>query len=339
MRAAHFCISASVAAERLVGGLVVAIPTETVYGLAAHALDEAAVRRIFAIKGRPLIDPLIVHVSGRADAESLATVSATAGRLMAAFWPGPLTLVLEKRAAVPDLVTAGRSTVALRSPAHPVAREILRLAGIPLAAPSANPFGYLSPTCAAHVAATLGGAIDGIVDGGPCPIGIESTVVMASGTGDAAIRILREGAITAEQLEIAGVRIERGGSGSARADGAGGAGMAGPGMLAAHYQPRTPLVVRDSAEAAARAATESGDAGKPSAVVLFARPQGHSGRAGTEHLFWLSEDGDPAEAARQLYGLLHELDGGKFGQIVVQAAPEAGIGAAINDRLRRAAAK
>jgi L-threonylcarbamoyladenylate synthase len=176
------------------GGLV-AIPTETVYGLAAHALDARACRAIFRAKGRPANDPLIVHVLDLAHAEQLAEFNDAARRLTRAFWPGPLTLVLPKRACVPAIVTSGGATVALRAPSHPLARRLLKLAGVPLAAPSANPFSYISPTTAAHVRDGLGARIPHILDGGECDVGVESTVVDL--TQPSRPRILRPGAISA----------------------------------------------------------------------------------------------------------------------------------------------
>src|SRR4051812_38280751 len=217
-------------------GELVAIPTETVYGLAANALDAKACRSIFKAKRRPANDPLIVHVLDLAHAEQLAEFNPAARRLVRRFWPGPLTLVLPKKTCVPGIVTSGGSTVAIRAPAHPLARRLLRLAKIPLAAPSANLFGYISPTTAEHVRDGLGRRIPHILDGGASRVGVESTVLDV--THPARPRILRPGAVTATQLgKFLGVKVH-----GAKAKGSRGRQLA-PGMLERHYSPRTPLVV------------------------------------------------------------------------------------------------
>jgi L-threonylcarbamoyladenylate synthase len=321
------------AAGWLRAGEVVALPTETVYGLAANALDAAAVRRIFEIKGRPLLDPLIVH--GR-DAEFLAGVAefTPAGRRLAgAFWPGPLTLVLPRKAAVPDVVTAGRNTVAVRAPAHPVMRAVLAACGLPLAAPSANPFGYLSPTRAQHVRDSLGAGAPWIVDGGACAVGLESTIVDVSDAA-AGVKILRLGPVTAEELSVVlGEMVEVSVKKREAEGGEPEAGMIAPGMLERHYSPRTPLGLL---EPGGRPPGMAG--GKRAAWVRRRREAGGDAPAGVE-VFWLSERGDLAEAARGLYDLLRRLDGAGYAQLWCEQAPEAGLGAAFNDRLRRGAAK
>ncbi len=214
------------AAALLRAGRLVVMPTETVYGLAANALDENAVRSIFAAKGRPASNPLIVHVTGEAMARSLAAEWPSAAEALAQrFWPGPLTIVVPKIPEIPDLVTAGLSTVALRSPAHPVAQALIREAGVPLAAPSANRFTELSPTTAAHVPAGLG---EMILDGGPSTVGIESTVISLSPSGP---RILRPGMITRAQIEGVIGPVEES------------AGKESPGQHPKHYRPRTPVVL------------------------------------------------------------------------------------------------
>mgnify|MGYP003348533482 FL=1 len=180
-------------------GEIVGVPTETVYGLAANALDAVACRKIFRAKGRPTTDPLIVHLPSAHDLAGVAVPNAAAYRLAAAFWPGPLTIVLPKRAVVPDIVSAGLPSVAVRVPAHPLFRRLLRLAEVPLAAPSANPFGYVSPTAAEHVRAGLGQKVRVILDGGPCAVGLESTIVDLR--DPAKPRLLRPGAVTRAQLE------------------------------------------------------------------------------------------------------------------------------------------
>jgi L-threonylcarbamoyladenylate synthase len=302
------------------GGLV-AIPTETVYGLAAHALDPKACRAIFRAKGRPANDPLIVHVPGLAEAEELAELNDAARRLVRAFWPGPLTLVLPKKSCVPGIVTSGGPTVALRSPAHPLARMLLELSGIPLAAPSANPFSYISPTSAVHVQQGLGTRIAHILDGGDCVIGVESTVLDL--TSPARPRILRPGAISAEQLakalkaKVTTVRRARQRSGR----------LLAPGLLDKHYSPRTPLRLT----LRPRRATEA------TAIVLLRKPTGKP----PVGVYWLSRRGALPEIARNLYRVLRQVDARGHRQILVEKLPPTagGLAAAINDRLRRAAAK
>jgi L-threonylcarbamoyladenylate synthase len=316
------------AAALLRAGEVVALPTETVYGLAADALDEAAVRKIFAIKGRPLLDPLIVHGLDAAHLAKLAEFTARAHRLAQACWPGPLTLVLPKTPLVSGLVTAGRTTVAVRAPAHPVMRAVLAACGLPLAAPSANPFGYLSPTRAEHVRASLGARAPWIVDGGPCPLGLESTIVDVS-DAQAPARLLRPGPIARAQLaEILGEPVLEGAPPAEP-----GLGLLAPGLLARHYSPHTPLTLLEPGATPAPMPT-----GRRAAWVRWRRDDGHAQPPGTE-LFWLSEDGDLAEGARQLYDLLRRLDDAGYDQLWCELAPSTGLGEALNDRLRRAAAK
>jgi L-threonylcarbamoyladenylate synthase len=289
------------------GGLV-AMPTETVYGLAARASDGAAVARVYEAKGRPSFNPLIVHVGGIAGAERIAEVSGPARALMERFWPGPLTLVLPLRegAGVAPLVTAGLPTVALRAPAHPVARALLAEAG-PLAAPSANPSGRVSPTTAGHVLAGLGGRIAAVVDGGACPVGVESTILALS----PGPRLLRAGGLPAEAIEAAlGQRLEA-------AEGTKGEAVIAPGMMASHYAPRGR--VRLNATAA-----------EPGEALL-----GFGAVAGD---LTLSAAGDLVEAAANLFAALHALDAQGAERIAVAPVPEEGLGRAINDRLRRAAA-
>lgn len=301
------------------GGLV-AIPTETVYGLAAHALDAKACRAIFRAKGRPAHDPLIVHVLDLAHAEELAEFNDSARRLTRAFWPGALTLVLPKKACVPGIVTAGGPTVALRAPAHPLARRILRLAGVPLAAPSANPFTYISPTSAEHVQQGLGSRIPHILDGGDSPIGVESTVLDL--TRPDRPRILRPGAVGAEQI----ARVLQTGVTTVRRAGRPGARLLAPGLLDKHYSPRTPL----------RLATKlSVPAG--GALILLRRPRGRAAAG----IHWLSRRGSLAEIARHLYRVLRAVDAGGYRQIMIERLPPStgGLAAAINDRIRRAAAR
>lgn len=311
-----------------VGGLV-AVPTETVYGLAAHALDAAACEQIFAVKQRPPYDPLIVHGVSRAAAAALADFNSLADRLAAAFWPGPLTLVLPKNPIVPDIVTSGRASVAVRVPAHPMLHALLTVSKLPLAAPSANLFGYVSPTTAAHVADGLGNRIEHILDGGPCTIGVESTIVDARDPENP--MLLRPGGITAKAIEDAiGRKLRSVADLVAPSDTDGGAALA-PGMLDRHYSPRTPLELRPTPFSV----DEPADIVAKIARVFFRRPP-DSVRRPEDH--WLTESGDVAEAARSLFALLRKLDRQNYERIIFEPAPAEGIGVAINDRLRRAAA-
>jgi len=310
-------------AEALQQGELVAIPTETVYGLAAHALDERACRKIFAAKGRPTQDPLIVHVLDVAQAEELAEFNDTARRAAKKFWPGPLTLVLPKKSCVPGIVTANRDTVAIRSPGHPLTRKLLRLAGIPLAAPSANLFGYVSPTSAAHVLDGLDGKIPHVLDGGESSVGVESTIIDL--TNPAKPRILRPGSVTASELEKT-LRVKvllHAGKKPNRVM----AGLLAPGMLSQHYSPRTRLL------------TTTNLADLPSDIggIFLRKPQGRT----KSNIYWLSARASLKEIAHNLYGVLRSADHGNHREIWIEALPEnsGGLAVAINDRIRRAAAK
>jgi L-threonylcarbamoyladenylate synthase len=322
------------AAEVLRSGGLVAFPTETVYGLGAHALDRAAVRRIFEAKGRPSTDPLIVHVGSVTELSALVSrTSATVEALAARFWPGPLTLVLPRSPAVPDEVTAGLETVAIRIPSHPVARALLDAAAIPIAAPSANLFSRPSPTRAAHVLEDLDGRIDMVIDGGPTIVGVESTVLDLSGNVPT---ILRPGAVTREMLNEILPRVMWRAGAPARESGEA---MRSPGLLDKHYSPRAPLTLYE------------GDA---SAVVARmtedARVHAHNGRtAGIvaadddpftgEHVVRLGPGSDLATVASRLYAALRDLDASGVDVILVRSFPaDAGLGLAVHDRLRRAAA-
>ena len=284
---------------------MIALPTETVYGLAADVTNAAAVRRIYAIKGRPLDHPLIVHLPNREQLERYAVdVPEPARRLVAAFWPGPLTLVLRKSDEVPPGVTGGQPTVALRMIDHPLTGAILQRFGSAVAAPSANRFGRVSPTTAEHVHADLGDDVDLIVDGGPARVGVESTIVDLTGDVPA---ILRYGAIGATELaEVLGTPLVTRGSGGVRA----------PGMLASHYAPRAALVL---AEEGTQAAT---------ADEL---------RAAGGHVAELTLPEDPRAAARTLYASLRALDAQGYDTIVVTLPPDTEPNAAVRDRLLRAA--
>jgi len=306
------------------GGLV-AVPTETVYGLAACALQADACRRIFLAKRRPAHDPLIVHVADLPMLERVAYANPAVTRLARAFWPGPLTLVLARRAVVPGVVTAGLPSVAVRMPAHPLMRRLLRLCAGPLAAPSANPFGYLSPTTAAHVRESLGGRIRHILDGGPCRHGLESTIVDVRDPRRPVL--LRPGVITAAQLSRAlGVPVR---TPHPRRTAA--APALAPGQLARHYSPRRPLRLHRRITA-----LMVDRAGPAEAWICFRRPRWAGSRG---NVFWLSAGGDPRAAGRRLFALLRRLDRGRWRRLHAVLAPAGGPGAAINDRLRRAATR
>ncbi|HLJ22446.1 MAG TPA: L-threonylcarbamoyladenylate synthase [Stellaceae bacterium] len=302
------------AARLLRGGELVAFPTETVYGLGGDATDGLAVARIFNAKGRPRFNPLIVHVADLASARTIAVFDARAERLAERFWPGPLSLVLARtpRCPVSLLASAGLDTVALRMPAHPLALALLRAAGRPLAAPSANRSGRLSPTSAADVMAELDGRIAAVLDGGRCAIGIESTVLDLSG---AEPMILRPGGLSAEALEeaLGPVATAHASTGAPRS----------PGMLESHYAPERPLRL------GARNA-------RPGEALLALGPG--PAPTGFDEVRWLSRSGDLMEAAANLFASLRALDRPEFTAIAVMPVPEQGLGAAINDRLRRAAA-
>lgn len=309
------------AAESIRTGGLVAFPTETVYGLGGDALNPEAVAKIFAVKRRPRFDPLIVHVSdpGMLD-RIVAGVSNDAQKLIAAFWPGPLTVLFPKRRIVPDLVTAGLPTVAVRIPAHPVARALIQEANTPIAAPSANPFGYVSPTTAQHVADGLGEGLDVILDGGSCPIGVESTIVSLVGPHPI---LLRPGGITLDRLEaVLGMTIDTAPTVSA---------LLSPGRLPRHYAPRTAVTLLASP-------SECPDVLGAERVGLLAvtPPSRLVPRLTAVEI--LSESGDLAEAAHRLFAALRRLDDLRLDRLYIAPCEERGLGAAIMDRLRRCAA-
>lgn len=313
----RFTTSISEAAEFLRAGKLVAFPTETVYGLGANALDVAAVAHVFEAKNRPHFDPLIVHIADEAWLPRLVTdIPPAAQKLAEAFWPGPLTLVLPKTDLVPDLVTSGLPGVAVRMPSHPMARQLLRETDLPVAAPSANPFGQLSPTTAQHVAETLGERIDLILDGGPCEVGLESTVVHVHADGTV---LLRQGGITQEDIE----RII--GSVAVRSSSSSGAAPA-PGMLDQHYAPRTPLMLYEQTQPADLSGRRVG------ALLLMPQPV----PVVVEAVEVLTEQGDLRTAAAGFFAALRRLDQLKLDVIVAWRFPDAGLGRALNDRLRRA---
>ncbi len=303
------------AARLLAAGGLVAFATETVYGLGANAASGAAVARLYEAKGRPAFNPLIAHVADAATAQALARFDAAATRLAAAFWPGPLTLVLPRRPDCPvaDLATAGLDTIAVRVPAHPVAHAILAAFGGPVVAPSANRSGHVSPTTAAHVLADLRGRIDLVVDGGPAPMGLESTIVACLG-GPV---LLRPGALARAEIE----RVLPLSSAAPLADDA----PIAPGQLASHYAPRARLRLDADSVAAGEA-------------LLAFGPALPGGAERAVRVLNLSPRGDLIEAAANLFSHLRALDAAGVAGIAVMPVPHEGLGEAINDRLERAAA-
>jgi L-threonylcarbamoyladenylate synthase len=310
------------AARCLAAGGLVAFPTETVYGLGADATDGRAVARLYAAKGRPAFNPLIAHVENLAAARALARCDADAERLAAAFWPGPLTLVLPKAEGCPiaELATAGLDTIAVRVPAHPVAHDILSAFGKPVVAPSANRSGHVSPTTASHVLADLRGRIDLVVNDGPTPVGLESTIVACLGTPAPAL--LRPGGLPRAAIErVLGRPLA---SAPAHSGGGDDAPVA-PGMLASHYAPR------------ARLRLEARQAAPGEALLAFG-PAVPDGAKHADNVLNLSERGDLVEAAANLFSHLRTLDAAGAATIAVMPIPRSGLGEAINDRLARAAA-
>lgn len=302
------------AAEAIREGRLVAFPTETVYGLGAHAMDVAAVAKIFEAKQRPRFDPLIVHVASLDAAKALFRDPPAALDLLAeALWPGPLTVVANKIDAVPDLVTAGHPTVAVRIPRHPLALELLDAAGVPIAAPSANRFGSVSPTRAEHVVEQLKDAVAYVLDGGPCDVGVESTIVSLVDRPT----LLRPGGVALETLEriLGAIEIPREDEHK----------TASPGRLSRHYATATPLFVDPREAPAGRIGLLS--------LELPSDPSGY------EVVEVLSPTGDLSEAAQRLFAAMRRLDALGLDAIVAAPFPEVGLGRAIMDRLRRAAAK
>lgn len=306
----------SAAADFLFQGDVVAIPTETVYGLACNAFDEHAVSEVFRLKNRPFFDPLIVHVASMDRARDVVSeLPDVAQKLMDAFWPGPLTLLLPKKSAVPDLVTSGLGTVAVRMPAHELTLELLNSVKFPLAAPSANPFGYVSPTTADHVMSHFNGRIPYVLDGGACNVGIESTII---GIENGKPSVFRLGGISLESLNkvVTGLQLEilqdkR---------------PAAPGMLKSHYAPRTPLTIESKTDFL------NGYKGGKVAFISFCDSFELEG----VDVFVLSTSGDAAEAARNLFKVMRQIDLGGYERISAERMPDIGLCRAINDRLQRA---
>jgi L-threonylcarbamoyladenylate synthase len=298
-------------------GGIVAFPTETVYGLGADAFHPLAVARVFEVKRRPHFDPLIVHVANPRDMKKLAKeIPTNAKRLTEKFWPGPLTVVLLKEEKIPDIVTAGLATVAIRMPNHPMALSLIKESRCPIAAPSANPFGYLSPTTAEHVREQLGDQVDLILDGGPCPVGVESTIISFLGESP---RLLRAGGVSLEEIEsiigkveVTEIREDR---------------PSAPGMLPRHYAPQTPIMLN----------WHEKDLGlhknKKIGLLAFQEPKGNLKFHSIE---FLSKKGDMREAAANLFAAIRRLDALNLDLILAEPVPEVGLGRAIMDRLRRA---
>jgi L-threonylcarbamoyladenylate synthase len=304
------------AAQVIREGNLVAFPTETVYGLGANALDAVAVAKIFELKGRPRFDPLIVHVARPDELQAFVDrVPQPALDLIAQFWPGPLSVVLPKRACVPDIVTAGLPSVAIRCPAHPVARRLIELAEVPIAAPSANIFCSVSPTTAQHVVDQFGDRLSNILDGGPCDVGVESTVV--SFLEDQPV-LLRPGGVTAEQIEavIGPLRVLAGIASQ----------PASPGQLPRHYAPSTPLGLSN----------DPPRRGLRVGLLTLGPP---SSRAGFAAIEVLSERACLREAAANLFAAMRRLDALELDYILAHPVPETGLGHAIMDRLRRASTR
>jgi L-threonylcarbamoyladenylate synthase len=301
-------------------GGIVAFPTETVYGLGADALNPLAVARIFEVKRRPYFDPLIAHVASPADVRKLVKeIPSNANKLIQRFWPGPVTVVLLKKENIPDIVTAGLPSIAVRMPDHPMALSLIKESKCPIAAPSANPFGYLSPTTAEHVREQLGDQVDLILDGGPCTIGVESTIVSFL---DGKPRLLRPGGVSLEEIEsvigeveISPIREDK---------------PSAPGMLSRHYAPRTPIVLDWTEKSLASYK------GRRMGLLAFRKP-GKS--LEFDHIEVLSRKGDLREAAANLFTAIRRLDNLKLDLILAESVPEVELGRAIMDRLRRAAFK
>jgi L-threonylcarbamoyladenylate synthase len=307
------------AAEIIKKGGIVAFPTETVYGLGADAFNPLAVVRIFEVKKRPHFDPLIVHVAGRGDLEKLVMeVPFKAIKLIDRFWPGPLTVVLSKKENVPDIVTSGLPTVAVRMPNHPIALSLIEKSGCPIAAPSANPFGYISPTTAEHVQEQLGDQVDLILDGGPCEVGVESTIVSFL---EERPKLLRPGGISLEEIELTIGPVEI----TLVEDT-----PSAPGMLSRHYAPQTPISIQCSE------GNLNAYQGKKIGLLAFRKPRDV---LKFSHVEVLSREGDLREAAANLFSSIRHLDSLGLDLILAESVPETGLGRAIMDRLRRASSQ
>ena len=312
------------AAQALRDGELVAFPTETVYGLGANALNPIAVAKIFEIKERPRFDPLIVHVADVSQADEVVeSIPEIAKTLMEKFWPGPLSFVLNKLPCVPDIVTAGLPGVAIRCPSHDVARGLIRAAGVPIAAPSANRFGLVSPTTGSHVMESFGDRLSFVLDDGPCKIGVESTVVSFMDTNDGLPKLLRHGGITQEQIESVTGAINTQMHEESQ--------PTSPGQLSRHYSPATPLLFSNDDSLA-----EMKNGKSKIGLLGFQSPSSSEDFAAIEIL---SKKGDYREAAANLFAAMRRLDALGLDLIIAEPIPEIDLGRAIMDRLRRAAAR
>jgi L-threonylcarbamoyladenylate synthase len=315
----------SLASKMLLAGEVVALPTETVYGLAASIKSETALRRIFQIKGRPLLDPLIVHVLDGSWISRCAFVDnlgAQIDALVNAFWPGPLTVILRKKPEIPAIVTSGLNSVAIRCPAHRIFRDVLKIVNTPLAAPSANLFGCLSPTTAGHVREQLGSKVKLIVDGGRCDVGVESTILDMTMSVP---HVVRPGKISAKDIaDVLRVVVQDYDPALVSST--------IPGQAKQHYAPNTRFILFEDID---DVSDFIGDESKNLAFIFLGRPECFF----EKNVFWLSENCDYALVASSLFDMLHKLDKGEYDAIYCQRAENRGIGVAINDRLARAAAK
>lgn len=308
------------AAEVLRKGGIVAFPTETVYGLGANTFNPIAVARIFEVKKRPHFDPLIVHVASQGDLDKLVSeIPSDAKKVMEQFWPGPLTIVLLKKEEVPEIVTSGLPTVAVRMPRHSMALSLIERAGSPIVGPSANPFGYLSPTTAEHVRDQLGNQIDFILDGGPCEVGVESTIISFK---EERPRLLRPGGVPLEEIESIIGQVEV----HPRVEDK----PSAPGMLPRHYAPRTPILLNWEDK------NFDFNKDKKIGLLVFQEPRWSFK---FHHIEILSKKGDIREAASNLFAAIRRLDALNLDLILAETIPEVGLGRAIMDRLRRASAK
>jgi L-threonylcarbamoyladenylate synthase len=309
------------AKQVLIGGNIIAIPTETVYGLAGNAYSENAVKKIFALKKRPFFNPLIVHIKSSEFLNDVATdIPKNAIKLAKAFWPGPLTLVLKKQSHIPDIVTAGKETVAIRVPNHPLTLELLENLDFPLAAPSANPFGSISPTSAAHVSNYFKDELDVILDGGACEKGVESTII---GFENNQPILFRHGSISVEEIvEVVG-KIKVIVNSDDKPD--------APGMLSRHYAPMTDTYLTDNVHALIQSFSD-----KKIGLLLF-KDEIKDGN--TFHQEILSKTGSTHEAAKNLYAAMHRLDKSNLDVIIAERLPNNDLGKTVNDRLERAVKK
>ncbi|MBW3469886.1 L-threonylcarbamoyladenylate synthase [Arthrospiribacter ruber] len=311
----------SLAKSLLLKGDLVAIPTETVYGLAGNALDADAVARIFETKNRPSFDPLIIHTDSLEKVSRFVThIPAPLEKLAEKFWPGPLTLLLPKKSIIPDLVTSGLETVAVRIPSHPLTKSLLETLDFPLAAPSANPFGYISPTTAQHVESQLGEKIPYILDGGSCKVGLESTIV---GLEDGQVKVYRLGGLEIQAIEnlVGKVQVVLHSSSNPKS----------PGMLKSHYAPTKPFILGELNEMVDKYLLSGTDFG----VLSFGK---HFPKLSENRQISLSDTGSTHEAAKNLFAAMRALDSLDVSVILSELLPEEGLGRAVNDRLRRAAA-